>query len=91
MILLLFCILSVASFGQGIPFHKVKITDSIALAHQMQQLAAACGTQNTSALDLFKFQLIQADYKAALVTINKKIRETPREERVYLDLSLIHI
>ena len=91
MILLLFCILSVASFGQGIPFHKVKITDSIALAHQMQQLAAACGTQNTSALDLFKFQLIQADYKAALVTINKKIRETPREERVYLDLYLHYV
>lgn len=57
----------------------------------MQQLTAACGTENISALDLFKFQLIQADYKAALETISKKIRETPREKSVYLDLYLCYV
>ena len=57
----------------------------------MQQLAAACGTQNTSELDLFKFQLIQADYREALVTIKRKIQETPREESVYLALYLHYV
>ena len=91
-ILLLFLgVVSMASFGQRIPFKKVKVRDSIALSVQMQQLAAVCSTQNLSELDLFKFQLIQADYKAALVTLKRRIQETPLEERVYLELYLHYV
>ena len=58
LILVLFAI-SVTSFAQELPFKQVKLSDSTALANQMQQLATQCDTQNLSAIDQFKFQLIR--------------------------------
>lgn len=81
-----FLTIHVFSLGQEIPFKKVVLTDSIALANQMQQLAAACDKQNLSELNVFKFQLISGNYKDALVTIENKIKNTPKEKSVYLDL-----
>mgnify|MGYP003683049517 CR=1 FL=1 len=89
LLLFLFAI-SVSSFAQKLPFQKVELSDSVALENQMEQLAELCDTQNLSALDLFKFQLIRVNYKIALRTIQKRIKETPREERIYLDLYLLY-
>jgi len=91
-VLLIFLIAnSVASFGQELPFKKLKISDSVALANQIKQLATVCETQNLSELDLFKFQLIRGNYSDALRIIKKRIKETPREESVYLDLYLHYV
>jgi len=81
---------SITFFGQELPFKKVNLSDSEALANQMQQLATLCDTQNLSELDLFKFQLISGNYKDALVILKKNIKETPRKESVYLDLYLYY-
>lgn len=76
----------IASLGQEIPFKKVALSDSIALANQMQQLALLCNIQNLSELDVFKVQVISGDYKAALVTFKKGIKEIPIDQRPYLDV-----
>lgn len=78
--------LSIASFGQEIPFKKVELSDSIALANQMQQLAVLCETQNLSELDVFKVQVIRGNYKTALVTFKKRIKGAPIHQRPYLDI-----
>ncbi len=83
--LLLFAI-SLTSFAQELPFKQVKLSDSIALANQMQQLATQCDTQNLSAIDQFKFQLIRGNYEDALTSIKKRIAETPRDQSQYLDV-----
>lgn len=86
-VLILFLIaMSLTSFGQEMPFKKVELSDSIALANQMQQLAVLCNTQNLSELDVFKVQVISGDYKAALVTFKKGIKEIPIDQRPYLDV-----
>ena len=85
LILVLFAI-SVTSFAQELPFKQVKLSDSIALANQMQQLATQCDTQNLSAIDQFKFQLIRGDYEDALTSIKKRIAETPIDQSQYLDV-----
>ncbi|WP_179019593.1 CocE/NonD family hydrolase [Winogradskyella forsetii] len=84
LILVLFAI-SLTSFAQELPFKQVKLSDSIALANQMKQLAIQCDTQNLSAIDQFKFQLIRGEYKDALTSI-KRIAETPRDQSQYLDV-----
>lgn len=87
LVLILFLIsISVTSFAQELPFKKVKLSDSVALENQMQQLAIQCDIQSLSAIDQFKFQLIRGDYKDALHTIQKRIEATSQEERIYLDL-----
>lgn len=85
LILVLFAI-SMTAFAQELPFKQVKLSDSIALANQMQQLATQCNTQNLSAIDQFKFQLIRGDYEDALTSIKKRIKETPIDQRQYLDI-----
>lgn len=85
LILLLFAI-SHTTFAQELPFKQVKLSDSIALVNQMQQLATQCDTQNLSAIDQFKFQLIKGEYKDALTSIKKRIEETPRDQSQYLDV-----
>ena len=82
---------SIYSFAQELPFKKVNLSDTTALEKQMQQLATLCDTQNLSELDLFKFQLIKKNYTDALGTIKKRIKDTPKEERVYLDLYLQYV
>lgn len=85
--LLLFLLaISITSFAQELPFNKVKLSDSIALANQMKQLATACVQKKLSAFDLFKFQLISSKYKDAVATIEQSIKDTPREESIYLDM-----
>jgi WD40 repeat protein len=79
------------SFTQELPFQKVELSDSVAFENQMQQLAAICDTQNLSELDVFKFQLISENYKEALATIKKRIKETPSEESIYLDVYLHYV
>jgi putative CocE/NonD family hydrolase len=83
--------ISMTSFGQELPFRKVKLSDSIAISKQMKQLAALCNTQNLSDLDLFKFQLIRGDYADALVTFKKRIEETPIDQRQYLDIYMHYV
>jgi putative CocE/NonD family hydrolase len=91
-VLILFLIaMSITSFGQEIPFKKVELYDSIALASQMKQLATRCDTLNLSELDLFKFQLIKGNYKEALITFQKIIKETPTDQRQYLDVYMHYV
>ncbi|RED47013.1 hypothetical protein DFQ10_101792 [Winogradskyella eximia] len=91
-VLLLFLIaISSTSFAQELPFKKVKLSDSIALENQMQQLAAICDTQNLSELDLFKFQLIRGEYEDALASIKKRVAETPIDQRQYLDVYIHYV
>jgi hypothetical protein len=87
LVLILFLIsISVTSFAQELPFKKVKLSDSVALENQMQQLAIQCDIQSLSAIDQFKFQLIRGEYKDALTSIKKRIAETPRDQSQYLDV-----
>ncbi|WP_084203498.1 CocE/NonD family hydrolase [Psychroserpens damuponensis] len=91
-VLILFLItISMTSFAQEVAFKKVVLSDSIALANQMQQLAVLCDTQNLSELDVFKFQLIRGNYKEALVTFKKRIKETPIDQRQYLDIYMHYV
>lgn len=91
-ILLLFFIAnSIISFGQELPFKKGDLSDSVALANQMQQLATLCDTQNLSQLDVFKFQLIRGNYKDALAIFQKRIKETPKDQRQYLDVYMHYV
>jgi uncharacterized protein len=91
-ILILFLIaMSITSFGQEIPFKKVELYDSIVLASQMKQLATRCDTLNLSELDLFKFQLIKGNYNEALITFQKIIKETPTDQRQYLDVYMHYV
>ena len=83
--------ISSISFAQELPFKQVKLSDSVALANQMQQLAALYDTQNLSELDVFKFQLIRGNYKEALVTFKKRIKETPIDQRQYLDIYMHYV
>ena len=78
--------MSLASFGQEIPFKKVELSDSIALANQMQQLALLCNTNNLSELDVFQVEVIRGNYKSALITFKKGIKEIPKDQRPYLDI-----
>ncbi|WP_083426176.1 CocE/NonD family hydrolase [Tenacibaculum todarodis] len=91
-VLILFLItISMTSFAQEVAFKKVELSDSVALANQMQQLAVLCDTQNLSKLDVFKFQLIRGNYKEALVTFKKRIKETPIDQRQYLDIYMHYV
>ena len=89
--LLLFLVVnSITSFAQEISFKKLALSDSAAIAKQMQQIAKLCDTQNLSDLDLFRFQLISGKNKEALKTIKKKINETPKGGRQYIDVYLLY-
>ena len=86
-ILLLFLIaISCTLFAQELPFKKVIFSDTKALTSQMKELAVACDRQKLTEFDLFKFQIVSGQYKEAKVTIEKSIRDTPREESIYLDM-----
>ncbi|MDO6596596.1 CocE/NonD family hydrolase [Oceanihabitans sp. 2_MG-2023] len=85
-LLLLLFVISFTSFTQELPFKKIKLSDSVALANQMQQFATQCDTQNLSAIDQFKFQLIRGYYEDALISIKKRIEETPIDQSQYLDV-----
>ncbi len=73
-------------FGQELPFKKIELSDSIALANQMQQLALLCNTNNLSELDVFQVEVIRGNYKSALITFKKGIKEIPKDQRPYLDV-----
>ncbi|MBU3010705.1 CocE/NonD family hydrolase [Polaribacter vadi] len=90
-LLLLLLVISISSYTQELPFKKVEISDSVGLADQMQHLAKLCDVKNMSELDLFKFQLIRGNYKDALVTFQKRIKETPIDQRQYLDIYLHYV
>ena len=85
-LLLFLIVIHLTSFGQELKFDKVALSDSTALANQMQQLAAACVKQKISELDVYKLQIVSGNYKQAIATIEKRIENTPKGERVYLDL-----
>jgi len=85
-LILLFIAMSIASFGQEMPFKKVELSDSTALANQMQQLALFCNIHNLSELDVFKVEVIRGNYKSALITLKKVIKEIPKDQRPYLDI-----
>ncbi|WP_397447559.1 CocE/NonD family hydrolase [Polaribacter sp. R77954] len=86
-VLILFLIAnSITSFGQEISFKKLNLSDSVAIAQQMKQIAEFCDTETLSELDVFKFQLIRGNYKEALITIKNRIQETPANQRQYLDV-----
>lgn len=85
-LLLLLIANSFTSFGQEILFRKLKLSDSIAIAKQMKQIAEFCDTENLSELDVFKFQLVRGNYEEALITIKNRIQETPADQRQYLDV-----
>ena len=82
---------SVTFFGQEIPFKKLALSDSVAIAKQMRQLAQSCNTKNLSKLDLFRFQLIRGNYKDALATFKERIKKTPKDQRQYLDIYMHYV
>tara|TARA_R110002073_G_scaffold128999_3_gene275095 strand:- start:51359 stop:53581 length:2223 start_codon:yes stop_codon:yes gene_type:complete len=82
---------SITSFAQEISFKKLALTNTAAIANQMQQIAKLCSTKNLSELDLFRFQLIRGDYKKALVTFKKRIKQTPIDQRQYLDIYMHYV
>lgn len=82
---------SITFFGQELPFKKVDLSNAKALASQMQQLALLSDTKDQSKLNVFKFQLIRGDYKEALVTFQKRIKETPKDQRQYLDVYMHYL
>jgi hypothetical protein len=90
-LLLFFIANSIASFAQDIPFKKFKLSDTTAISNQMQLLANSINTENLSKLDLFKFQLIGGKYNEALVTFQKRIKETPKDQRQYLDVYMHYV
>ena len=90
LIALLFTI-HLTSFSQEIKFDKVTLSDSIALANQMELLAASGLKQELSDLDRYQFQIISGNYIGALVTIEKKLKDTPKGESVYLDLYRLYV
>ena len=90
-LLVFFIANSITSFAQKLPFKKVELSDSVALASQMQQLAKLCDVKNMSELDVFKFQLIRGNYNKALITIKKRLKETPIDQRQYLDIYLHYV
>ncbi|WBX72314.1 CocE/NonD family hydrolase [Tenacibaculum retecalamus] len=91
-LLLLFLIaINITFFAQEIPFKKVKLSNSVVLANQMKQFASIIEIQNLSELDLFKFQLIKGNYTDALVIFQKKIQETPKDQRQYLDIYMHYL
>ncbi|WP_397446001.1 CocE/NonD family hydrolase [Polaribacter sp. R77954] len=77
---------SITYFGQEISLKKIDLSDSVAIEQQMKQIAGFCDTENLSEIDVFKFQLIRGDYEDALITIKKRIKETPTDQRQYLDV-----
>ena len=90
--LLLFLVAnSITSFAQEISFKNLALSDSTAIANQMQLLANSINTKNLSKLDLFKFQLIGGKYNEALVTFQKRIKETPKDQRQYLDVYMHYV
>lgn len=90
--LILFLItISITSFAQEVAFKKVELSDALALANQMQQFAKSCDTQSLSELDVFKFQLISENYSDALITIKNRIKETPIDQRQYLDIYMHYV
>ena len=90
---LLFLIISISftSFAQEIPFKKLKLSDTVAIANQMQQLGEFCDTKNLSELDVFKLQLISGNYNDALVIFKKRIKKTPIDQRQYLDIYMHYV
>ena len=82
---------SITFFGQELPFKKVDLSNAKALASQMQQLALLSDTKDQSKLNVFKFQLIRGDYKEALVTFQERIKETPKDQRQYLDIYMHYL
>jgi len=77
---------SLTSSSQEISFKKIALSDSVAIAQQMKQIAEFCDTENLSELDVFKFQSIRGNYKEALITIKNRIQEIPADQRQYLDV-----
>ena len=82
---------NITLLGQELPFERVDISDSVAIENQMQLLANSINTKNLSKLDLFKFQLIGGKYNEALVTFQKRIKETPKDQRQYLDVYMHYV
>jgi len=86
-LLLLFLIaLNLTSFGQVLKFEKVALSDSTALANQMQHLAESLPQQELSETDVFKLQIVSGNCKQAIATIEKIIQKTPKAESLYLEL-----
>lgn len=90
-LILFFLANNITFFGQELPFERVDLSDSAALANQMQQLALLCDTKDQSKLDVFKFQLIRGAYNEALNTFQKRIKETPKDQRQYLDVYMHYL
>lgn len=82
---------NITLLGQELLFERVDLSDSVAIENQMQLLANSINTKNLSKLDLFKFQLIGGKYNEALVTFQKRIKETPKDQRQYLDVYMHYV
>lgn len=79
------------SFAQELVFQKLDLSNDKALAAQMKELAQAIDTNEFSDLDHFKFQLIRENYQEAFQIINRKVAETPLNDRIYLDVYLHYV
>ena len=90
-LLLFFFGISLTTFAQDIPFKKLNLSDATAISNQMKLLANSISTDNSSKLDVFKYQLIGGKYKEALVTFQKRIKETPKDQRQYLDVYMHYV
>jgi len=78
--LVLFLIaINLTSFGQDLKFDKVALSDSIALANQMQLLAEALSKQELLVRDSYRAHIVGRNYPEAIAIINE-ISSTKEEE-----------
>ena len=85
-IVLLLCLilLNLSSFGQEIPFEKIALSDSIAIAKQMQQLAKLCIKKETSQRDRYRAQIIGGNYQQAIAIIDSINTIAAKDEKLFL-------
>ena len=84
--LLLFLIaINLTSFSQEIKFDKVALPDSIALANQMQQLAKTLTKQELLPRDLYRAQIVNANYSEAILSIEDLKKNVSKDGLLFLN------
>ncbi len=74
------------SLGQEFSFEKLALSDTIALANQMQKLASSYPNEQLSGLNLIEVQILSGNYDEAIQTIEEDLKDASKDNRIYLEL-----
>jgi putative CocE/NonD family hydrolase len=74
------------SLGQEFSFKKLVLSDTIALADQIQKLASSYPDEQLSGLNLIEIQILSGYYDEAITTIREDLKDASKEELIYLEL-----